>query len=83
MATSKPKREPDPDIDEPIKREERLILGVDRSPAGRVHYRVVSAPIHGIEVALAKWLADGWAPCGGPSIDSRDGTMHQAITKTI
>lgn len=59
---------------------ERLILGVDRQ-APRVHYRLVSAPIHQLEIALSKWLADGWQPLGGPSIDARDGTMHQAITK--
>jgi Domain of unknown function (DUF1737) len=78
MATSRPKR-----LDEPEdKPQERLILGVDRTPIRR-HYRLISAPIHNIEAVLSKWLADGWEPLGGPSIDSRDGTMHQAITKTV
>ena len=59
---------------------ERLVLGGERVPT-RTHYRLVSAPIHQLEQALSKWLADGWQPLGGPSIDARDGTMHQAITK--
>jgi hypothetical protein len=61
---------------------ERLILGVDRAKP-RVHYRLVSAPIHSLDVSLAKWLADGWTPLGGPTIDPRDGTMHQAIIKNV
>jgi Domain of unknown function (DUF1737) len=78
MVTSRPKR-PDEPEDKP---QERLVLGIDRT-APRRHYRIVSAPIHSLEAVLSKWLADGWEPLGGPSIDSRDGTMYQAIIKTV